>query len=136
MCSFVVKHFSTFGVGDSDVIAIKPPPSPRAENDTLNIIGPVVGGVIGGIVFISIIAFFVAKMKRSKVQAFEPKTTASENVLELQQQQQQQQQQQISELNSATADLQQQIDMRQLGNQQQHQQTPESSSALADLRQA
>jgi hypothetical protein len=131
MCSFVVKHFSTFGVGDSDVIAIKQPPSPRAENDTQNIIGPVVGGVIGGIVFISIIAFFVAKMKRSKVQALEPKTTASENVLELQQQQQQ-----ISELNSATADLQQQIDMRQLGNQQQHQQTPKSSSALADLRQA
>lgn len=141
MCSFVVTHFSTFGVGDSDIIATKPPASPRAENDTQSIIGPVVGGVVGGIVFISIIAFFVIKMKKGKVQVSEPKTAGHdliaadaggidlpqhlEKLKDLRQQhhdqeRSQQQQQQKPVYNSATVDLQQQNEMMELDNQQQH----------------
>jgi hypothetical protein len=140
MCSFVVTHFSTFGVGDSDIIATKPPASPRAENDTQSIIGPVVGGVVGGIVLISIIAFFVVKMKSGKVQASEAKTAVHDLIAadagdidplqqlekpkvlhqqHIDQEKSQQEQQQISVYNSAIAGLKQQKEMMELDNQQQ-----------------
>ena len=129
MCSFVVTHFSTFGVGDSDVVATQLPASPRPENDAVNIIGPIVGGVLGGIATISTIAYFIVKMKKGTVQVIEPKTAASENNLK------EQQQQRTPANSSATVELQQQFEMQKLDNQQQ-QQTPVYNHATSHLQQA
>ena len=64
MCKFAVTHFSTFAVGDSDVLdaasPVFPPPPSQSSPD---VIAGVAGGVVGGIAFVVIVAFVIVKMK-------------------------------------------------------------------------
>ena len=66
MCKFVVTHFSTFTVGDSDVLdaaspAVPPAPSKGSPD---NIVAAVAGGVVGGVALVVIVAFVIIKMKQ------------------------------------------------------------------------
>jgi hypothetical protein len=76
MCKFVVTHFSTFAVGDSDVLDSASPvlPPPPSQNSP-DVIAVVAGGVVGGIAFVIIVAFVIVEMKKryqssAKIQPF------------------------------------------------------------------
>jgi hypothetical protein len=65
ICTFSVTHFSTFAVGDSDVLhaaklASSPPPSQSSPDDTAY----VAGGAVGGISFFVIVTVVIIKMKK------------------------------------------------------------------------
>ena len=65
LCKFSVTHFSTFAVGDSDVLqaanlASSPPPSQNSPD----VIAYVAGGTVGGIAFVVIITFVLMKIRK------------------------------------------------------------------------